>query len=126
MTGPRSFGSSLLLGIPPLLSLLLLAAHFLRSGQLFIVLFLLAAATLLAVPGRWAVRSLQAILLLGTLEWLRTLLVLAQLRHELQQPYLRMGLILAAVALFTLLSAWLTGHRRRPAHQSGATPDPEG
>lgn len=98
----------------PVLSLLLLAAHFLRSGRLLVVLLLLGAALLLAVPANWARRLLQAVLLLGAVEWLRTLVALMHLRQALHEPYTRLILILGGVTAFTILSAWLLERRRIP------------
>ena len=61
----------LLLG-PPALSLLVLAAHFLRGGDLLPLLACIALLPLLAVPRPWATRVLQVALLLGAIEWIRT------------------------------------------------------
>lgn len=88
-----------------ILSLLVLAAHFLRSGYTLVVLILLLAPLLLLVGKSWAVRLLQVVLVLGTLEWLRTLVVLTSTRLDAGEPFLRMILILAAVAAVSLLSA---------------------
>jgi hypothetical protein len=87
---------------PPALALVLLAAHFFRSGNpaMWIVLALLV---LFGVRRRWAARVLQVSLLIGAVEWLRTAAALIAARSEIGQPYLRLGLILGAVALFTAL-----------------------
>ena len=55
----------------------------------------------------WAARVLQAALVLGVLEWLRTLTVLAVQRQHAGLPWLRMALILGAVAALALVAAWL-------------------
>ena len=88
-----------------IISLLVLAAHFLRSGYTLLVLILLLAPLLLLVGKNWSVRVLQVVLILGTLEWLRTLVALTSTRLEAGEPFLRMVLILAAVAAISLLSA---------------------
>ncbi|MDH3404738.1 MAG: hypothetical protein OES32_04355 [Acidobacteriota bacterium] len=88
-----------------IVSFLLLAAHFLRGGHALIALVLLAAPFLLLARESWAVRVLQVALLLGTLEWIRTLVALTSARLEAGEPYLRMTLILAAVAAVAALSA---------------------
>jgi hypothetical protein len=49
-------------------------------------------------------RLLQVLLLLGALEWLRTLYMFAQMRIAFEQPWTRLAIILGAVALFTALS----------------------
>lgn len=93
--------------IPAVLSVLVLAAHFLRAGQLAVVVVLVAILPLLGLRRRWVPRLFQLVLGLGALEWLRTLLALRSMRLALGQPHARMAAILAAVALFALLSAAL-------------------
>lgn len=89
----------------PTLSLVVLAAHFHRAASWPGVALCVALVALLAVPRAWAARTLQVGLVLGALEWLRTLVVLAQMRIALDQPWLRLALILGLVALFTAASA---------------------
>ena len=89
----------------PSLAAILLAAHFYRAGQLVLAALSVGALVLLAVPRPWAARVLQVALLAGALEWLRTLAVFASTRMALGQPYLRLTLILVAVAVFTAASA---------------------
>lgn len=91
--------------VPAALSLLLLAAHFLRSGNLPAVGITLALLGVLAVRRPWAARVVQIALLLGAAEWVRTLVALADVRSRFGQPMLRMILILGAVAGLTALSA---------------------
>jgi len=86
-------------------SLLVLAAHFLRGGHTVLTLVLLLAPLLLAGRRPWALRTLQVLLALGALEWLRTLAILASARLRNGEPFLRMVLILAAVAAVSMLSA---------------------
>ena len=66
-----------LLLILPGLSAVLLAAHFYRADQLALAVASLALIALLAVPRRWAARAVQVALVLGALEWLRTLAAIA-------------------------------------------------
>lgn len=93
----------------PVLALLLLAAHFWRAGAWPLVLICMALLPLLAWHRRWVAHAVQATLVLGTLEWLRTAALLAQQRLALGQPVVRMVLILAAVALFTAAAAAVFG-----------------
>ena len=97
--------------ILPFLALLLLAAHFYRADLMPLAVLSAALTLLLAVPRPWAARTLQVALVLGALEWLRTLAALAAMRVALGQPYLRLVLILGAVAAFTLIAAWVLQHR---------------
>jgi hypothetical protein len=95
----------------PALALLLLAAHFFRAGWLLPAALSVLLIGLLAVPRPWAARTLQVAMALGALEWLRTLAAFAAARMSLGQPYLRLALILGAVAAFTLAAAWIFRHR---------------
>ena len=59
--------------LPVVLSLLVLAAHFLRAGNGIMVVLVLGLLGLLAVPRAWAARTVQIALQLGAVEWLWTL-----------------------------------------------------
>lgn len=100
--------------VPALLSVILLAAHFLRSGNVVVVGLVLASPLILLIPNHGAVRALQVLLALGFVEWMRTSYVLASMREAAGMPWARMMVILSAVGLFTLLSAvFLDGMARR-------------
>lgn len=102
------------------LSFLVLAAHFLRSGNVVMVGIVLVCVGLLAVRRGWAARSVQVALLLGAAEWLRTLAQLVSSRTSAGQPVLRLSLILGGVALLTALSALVfLVPRLRGWYQSG-------
>lgn len=60
---------------------------------------------LLFVRRTLSARAMQAMLLLGALEWLLTAVQLANARIEAGEPYMRLAFILGGVALFTALSA---------------------
>jgi len=94
-----------LLLTPVVLSLLVLAAHFLRHGRVELILLTFVVTGLLAVPRAWAARAVQLGLVLGALEWARTLYVLISARMAMGEPSSRMVFILGAVVIFTLLSA---------------------
>jgi hypothetical protein len=92
-------------------SALLIAAHFLRTGS-----YLLAAPSavfpaLLLLRTRLAVRIVQLLLILAAAEWLRTIALIAAERQAFAQPWMRMALILGAVAAVTFTSAVLLGRR---------------
>ena len=91
--------------LPVFISFLLLAAHFLRAGQVVVVVVLLALLFLLFVRKFWVPWIIQVILLLGAVEWLVTLYSVAQLRIASGMPWTRMAIILGVVALFTALSS---------------------
>jgi hypothetical protein len=100
---PTAMPTALL--ILPSLAAVLLAAHFYRAGHLVLAALSVGALALMAVPRPWAARVLQLALLAGAFEWLRTLAVFASTRIAMGQPYLRLTLILVAVAAFTAASA---------------------
>lgn len=103
----RAFRLTALLLLPALLGVLVLAAHFLRDGNLVAVVLLVAMVPLLGLRRRWIPRVFQVILGLGSLEWLRTLLALRSQRMALGLPHTRMVAILGGVAVFTALAAAL-------------------
>lgn len=90
--------------LPVIISFLLLAAHFVRAGQIFFVMVLLFLTLMLVIRKSWIPWLMQLALLLGAVEWLRTLFFVAQMRMEFGMPWTRLAIILGAVALFTLFS----------------------
>jgi hypothetical protein len=99
----------------PGLALLLLGAHFFRAGSAPLAGLCAALVTLLFVRAPWAARTVQVALAIGTLEWLRAAWVLATARAAVDQPYARLLVILATVAMLTAVAAWVVG--RRPLGQ---------
>lgn len=102
MTKPSSRAWLLL---APALALLLLAAHFYRAAAWPWLLVTLALLPLMALRRAWVPRALQGALLVGAAEWAWTAALLVQQRLALGQPWLRMALILGAVAALTLAAA---------------------
>ena len=90
--------------LPVFISVLLLTAHFLRAGQTVIMVVLLLLLSLLMIRKYWVPWIMQAVLLLGALEWVQTLVTVANIRMEYGMPWTRMAIILGAVALFTACS----------------------
>ena len=93
--------------IPAVIALLLLGAHFLRGGSLILAAACGLLPLLLLVRRRIALRVVQWVLITGVPIWIHTALVLTRLRMNVGVPWLRMLLILSAVALFTGLCALL-------------------
>ncbi|MBI4911993.1 MAG: hypothetical protein HY823_04590 [Acidobacteria bacterium] len=101
------------------LASLLLAAHGMRGGFPPLVLGGVLLAILAWIPSPWAFGCIRVGLGLGALEWLRSLVLRAQERAAIGQPWERMAMILGTVALFTAFAAW--GHPRpRSSAGSGA------
>jgi hypothetical protein len=92
-----------------MLALLLLSAHFYRGGTYVLAAASFALIAFVFVSRPWAARVLQVLLFAGALEWLRTAWVLAEHRAAMGQPYLRMVVILGAVAAVTAIAALLAG-----------------
>jgi hypothetical protein len=90
--------------LPVFLSALLLAAHFWRAGMYPLVAVCLAFPFALLLPRRWAACLVQVALVLGALEWVRTVLNLIMIRQAAGQPWMRMAIILLSVAAFTAAS----------------------
>ena len=91
--------------LPVILSILLLAAHFFRASENLYVVILLVLLPLLVIKKSWVPWLLQVALLLGAIEWLRTLMFVAQMRIEFGMPWARMAIIMGAVAMFTAFSS---------------------
>jgi hypothetical protein len=108
--------------LPVILSLLVLGAHFYRAGHPALTLVCVALPLLLLLRRSWIPRLFQVVLLLGALEWLRTLYGLAAMRIAFGEPWTRLAVILAAVALFTGLSGLVFNNRRLRARYSGHSP----
>jgi len=99
--------------LAPALALALLAAHFYRAAAWpLLAATLMVLGLMLTLRRAWVPRLLQVCLLAGTAEWLWTALLLSQQRQALGQPWLRMLLILGAVALLTAASATVFTQRR--------------
>ena len=93
--------------VPVVLSLVVLGAHFMRDGYSIVVFGLLALIALLFVRRPWVARLTQIVLLLGALEWVRTLYELLQVRAASGEPAIRMTAILGVVVVVTFCSALL-------------------
>jgi len=90
--------------LPVILSLLLLGAHFYRAGLPVVSAACLVLPLLLLLRKSWVPRLFQVLLLLGALEWLRAVYGFVAMRIAFGEPWLRLAIILGAVALFTGLS----------------------
>ena len=100
--------------LPALLALLMLGALSLRLGLPFLaaVPLTLAALVLLFIPKPALQVGLAVVLGCGSLAWVGMAWLRVNERLALGAPWLRMALILAAVALFTAWAAWLLRSRK--------------
>jgi len=102
--------------LPAGLSALVLAAHFLRAGNPVLALAALSLIALMFVRRAWAARLIQFGLVLGTLEWAYTLILLVSMRRHTGRPFMRLAVILGAVAAVTASSALLFRARALRQH----------
>lgn len=91
--------------LPAILSLLLLGAHFSRHNLSLLIVVPLVLLGLLFLCEPWVARLVQWVLVLASLEWLRTAVVLALQRQDQGMPWARSAVILGAVCVFSLASA---------------------
>jgi hypothetical protein len=100
-------------------SFLLLSAHFVRAGQIALA----AGSLILLIPlmfrKTWVPWIIQLALLLGAVEWIRTLVSVAQVRMEFGMPWTRLAIILGAVALFTACSSLVFRNKTLRKRYSG-------
>jgi len=108
--------------IPVVLSSLLLAAHFYRSGQVVLATICIALLILLIFRKPWVPKLFQFLLILGALEWLRSLYYFAAMRIAWDQPWTRLAIILGAVALFTALSGLVFSNKAMRARYGTKAP----
>lgn len=106
--------------LPVFISFFLLGAHFSRAGNSIAALCCLAAPGLLYFTTPVSARILQALLIMGAVEWIRTLMKLIALRQDYELPFVRLTVILVFVALFTAASAmvfYIPGLKKKYFHQ---------
>ena len=93
--------------LPAIVSLLVLCGHLIRSGLVLVVFLVPFLLCLLLIPRAWVVRLFQLLLTIAAMEWVRTAVFLAVERQEDGRPWLRMVIILGAVAAFNIFSMLL-------------------
>jgi hypothetical protein len=93
--------------IPVVLSLLVLGAHCLRSGSLLLMVLSLILVLCLFIREPIMARTIQLVLFLSTVEWLRFAFVFASARAAAGQPWTRLVLISGGVALVAFASIFV-------------------
>lgn len=85
----------------------IMAAHFLREGNVIVVSALVALPFTLFLNKEFVFRMLQAGLVIGVFAvWLPTIYHIAEYRLATEQPWVRMALIMSTVILFNLFCVW--------------------
>ena len=110
--------------VVPVLCILILAAHFLRERSLAFMVVSIAGIPFLFIRKLWVVRATQLFFVLAGMEWVHTTLVLVTERKALGLPWMRMAVILSAVAVLTLGSALIV-NRRGSNQRTGRISAPE-
>lgn len=89
----------------PILSSVVLAAHFSRANNDWLAVMCLLFPVILLSKKEWAMRVFQVFLVLGGIAWLERTLFLVRLRQRMNMPWVRLAVILGLVALYTFFSA---------------------
>jgi len=97
---------------PFYISILLLCAHYFRSGDYSFIVFWAFVPFLLLLKRRWVTRAVQLLIVSGAAIWIETMVSIFTVRHTAGMPWLRMVVILGIVALFTAGSALIFETRR--------------
>lgn len=90
--------------LPVIFAFGLLAAHFSRAGLFPFVLVSLGIPFLLIIRKPWVARTIQILLLLGALEWIRAMMGYIEIRKSINDDWGRLAIILITVSLLTALS----------------------
>jgi len=100
-------GKTKLIFVLPVLSSIILAAHFSRIQNDKMSLFCLAFTLILLIKKVWIRWIFQFYLIFGGLVWMERALFLRGVRIEEGRSWIRLVFILGAVALLAFYSAWL-------------------
>lgn len=90
--------------LPAILSFLILGAHFSRDNQTALMAMSLLFSFLLLIKKPWIPKLFQIALLLGALEWMRSLYFYIKAYEENGLSWTKLTFIIGAVAVFTALS----------------------
>lgn len=90
--------------IPLILSSLLLSAHFYRHYNYPMMVISIIVPLLLLIKKRRILIVIQLFSLAGAGVWINTIVTIADERKSIGEPWIRMAVILGAVAAFTLAS----------------------
>jgi len=90
--------------LPVVLSVVLIAAHFYRKGQYTFAYTLIGTPVILFIKKPFSPRIIQTILFFATIQWWMTIYKIIEFRKAFNMPWLRFGLIMGGVAVFTLFS----------------------
>ncbi len=107
--------------LPVIISCILMAAHFSRSGMNGLAIVWLVLPFLLLVKRHWVARLFQVLLVFAMIIWVETTFKLIHMRQALGEPWTRLAIILGAVALFSGLSALVFENKKLKARYKKKT-----
>ncbi|MGD2087822.1 MAG: 4Fe-4S binding protein [Candidatus Aminicenantes bacterium] len=96
----------------PILSCILLAAHFSRVQNDWFAAACLVFPFILLSKKEWVMRIFQVFLLFGGVIWIERTLFLVRMRQRIGESWVRLVIILGVVALFTILSAAVFNNKK--------------
>jgi asparagine N-glycosylation enzyme membrane subunit Stt3 len=93
--------------VPLIVAALLLGAHFLRDGNLGLMVVSVLVPLLLLIKRRWSLIVVQLLAYVGTVIWIQTTIMIVQERLAQGMSWVRVVIILGVVALLTAWAGWL-------------------
>ncbi len=97
--------------------IILLAAHFSRANNTFLAVLALGLPLLLLIKKKWVIYVLQGVSYLSAIIWLYSGYQYIQLRVEAGHDWLRLLLIMGAIALYSAWSGyWLRSSKIEEAY----------
>jgi hypothetical protein len=90
--------------LPVIFSFGILAAHFSRSGLFPLTILCLAIPLVLFIRKPLVARIMQIVLLLGAVEWIRSMIGYIEIRNSTGEDWGRLAVILITVSLLTACS----------------------
>ncbi len=102
--------------IPYILTCILVAAHFLRDGNLLMVVVSILFPLILLIKKRWVLIPAQLFAYLGGGLWLGTTMQIANERIAFNEDWTRMAIILGTVTAFSIISGMLLNHDKVTKH----------
>ncbi len=93
--------------MPVIVSLLVTGVHFLRSGNIFLMILSFIFTLCLFIREPLLARVIQFALFLATIEWLYSAFIFASARADADQPWARLVVIMGTVALISFSSIFV-------------------
>jgi hypothetical protein len=91
----------------PIISYLLLSAHFFRAGNLYLSIISIIFPILLLIKNRFIPFIVQLGLIFGVFVWIKTFFKFLHIYQRFHMPFTKAGAIIASVALFTFISIFV-------------------